>query len=244
MGQLITDTAISAIRQLIIDGHLRPGDQLPPEPQLARQLGLSRNTLREAVRALATARVLDVRRGHGTYVTSLEPQLLLEGIGFAVELMENDRPLELLELRRILEPAATALAAERAAVAVLAELGLRLVDMDHSHGEDRIRQDIEFHGMIASASGNEMLASMLAGLSSHTLHARIWHETIDTGADRRAHEEHEAIYAAVKNRDPVLAHATALMHVANTQRWYRQMLEGNDLAPGTEADDASRETPG
>ena len=84
---------------------------------------------------------------------------------------------------------------------------------------------------------------MLAGLSSHTLHARIWHGTIDTGADRRAHEEHEAIYAAVKNRDPVLAHATALMHVANTQRWYQQMVEAGDLktTPGPAA--ASPEAP-
>jgi GntR family transcriptional repressor for pyruvate dehydrogenase complex len=229
MGAPATEAAIKAIRELILEGRLGPGDRLPAEPELAAQLGLSRGTLREAVRSLVTARVLDVRRGDGTYVTSLEPQLLLEGIGFAVELMEAERGLELLELRRILEPAATALAAERAPNEVFDELSARLAAMElQSHGETRIRQDIEFHGKIAAASGNETLASMLAGINSHTIHARIWHGTLDADASRRAHEEHLAIYEAVRARDPVLAHSAALMHVANTERWYRAMVEQDD----------------
>jgi GntR family transcriptional regulator, transcriptional repressor for pyruvate dehydrogenase complex len=220
-----TETAISAIRQLIIDGTLRPGSRLAAEPELAAQLGLSRNTLREAVRALVTARVLDVRRGDGTYVTSLEPQLLLEGIGFAVELMQEDRWLELLELRRILEPAATALAAERAPADALAQLSHHLTVMDRSEGESRVKRDIEFHSLIAAASGNQTLASMVAGVHSHTVHARTWHGMLESDANRRAQAEHEAIYDAIAQRDVSLAHSTALMHVANTERWYRQMLE-------------------
>ena len=106
-----TETAITRIRELIAAGRLVPGSRLPPEHELATQLGLSRNTVREAVRALVTTRVLDVRRGDGTYVTSLTPQLLLEGVGAAVELMGDDDALEVLEVRRYLEPAATALAA-------------------------------------------------------------------------------------------------------------------------------------
>jgi len=219
-----TETAISAIRQLIIEGTLRPGSRLPAEPELAAQLGLSRNTLREAVRALVTARVLDVRRGDGTYVTSLEPQLLLEGIGFAVELMQEDRWLELLELRRILEPAATALAAERAPADAVAQLAHHLTALERSEGESRVKLDIEFHARIAAASGNQTLASMVAGVHSHTVHARTWHGLLDSDANRRAQDEHEAIYDAIARRDGALAHSTALMHVANTERWYRQML--------------------
>lgn len=233
MAAPATEAAIKAMRQLIIDGALGPGARLPAEPELAAQLGLSRGTLREAVRALVTARVLDVRRGDGTYVTSLEPSLLLEGIGFAVELMQEDRWLELLELRRILEPSATALAAERGSAEAFDMLGARLADMERSHGESRIKQDIEFHGLIATASGNQTLASMLAGINSHTLHARIWHGTLDADADRRAHEEHQAIFAAIRERDPTLAHSAALMHVANTERWYRAMLERGER-PGAE----------
>src|SRR5918997_158263 len=106
----LTDEAITRIRRLIQSGQLRPGAKLPPEQQLAAQLGISRNPLREAVKALVVARVLDVRRGDGTYVTSLEPALLLEGLRLAVELLRDDSVLQLIETRRLLEPAATALA--------------------------------------------------------------------------------------------------------------------------------------
>jgi GntR family transcriptional repressor for pyruvate dehydrogenase complex len=173
--------------------------------------------------------VLDVRRGDGTFVTSLEPQLLLEGIGFAVELMQQDRAVELLELRRILEPAATALAATRMGQAELDELETALLAMEGSHGETRIKQDIDFHARIARGSGNQTLATMLSELSGKTVHARIWHGTIEAHADERAHAEHEAIYAALRDRDPALAHSAALVHVAHTELWYRRML--GDPAP-------------
>ena len=224
MAAPATEAAILALRKLIIDGALPSGSRLPAEHELATQLGLSRGTLREAVRGLITARVLDVRRGDGTFVTSLEPELLLEGIGFAVEMMQEERALELLEMRRILEPAAAALAAIRITPSTLAEIGTCLREMEHSRGETRIRQDIDFHERIALAAGNQTLATMLSGLSGRTVHARIWHGTLDSHADQRAHEDHEAIYGALENGDPMLAEAAALVHVANTERWYKQML--------------------
>jgi GntR family transcriptional regulator, transcriptional repressor for pyruvate dehydrogenase complex len=232
MAAPATEAAIKAIRDLIISGELPPGSRLPAENVLAANLGLSRNTLREAVRALVTARVLDVRRGDGTFVTSLEPQLLLEGIGFAVELMQQDRALELLELRRILEPAATALAATRIDPLELADLDEALRAMEHSHGENRIKQDIEFHARIARASGNQTLATMLSELSGKSVHARIWHGTVEAHADERAHAEHQAIYAALEAGDPVLAQSAALVHVAHTELWYRHMLAEAEPAIG------------
>ena len=90
-----------------------PGDRLPKEADLAERLGLSRNSLREAVKALSLIRVLDVRQGDGTYVTSLEPDLLLDALSFVVDFHRDDTVLQFLEVRRILEPAATAMAAER-----------------------------------------------------------------------------------------------------------------------------------
>ena len=76
----VTDEAIEKIKAMIVAGELAPGDRLPPEKELSERLGLSRNSMREAVKALEVIRVLDVRRGDGTYVTSLEPHLLLEAI--------------------------------------------------------------------------------------------------------------------------------------------------------------------
>ena len=81
----LTDDVINRLRSMIQNGELPPGSRLPPEHQLALQMGISRSGVREAVKTLASARVLDVRRGDGTYVTSLAPHLLLEGVGFQRE---------------------------------------------------------------------------------------------------------------------------------------------------------------
>src|SRR2546423_13579042 len=112
-GMSLADKAIARIRELILSGDLPPGSRLPPEQQLAAELGLSRNLMREAVKALVVARVLEIRRGDGTYVTSLEPAVLLDGMGAAVELLRGDTLLELTEVRRLFEPIATGLAATR-----------------------------------------------------------------------------------------------------------------------------------
>jgi GntR family transcriptional regulator, transcriptional repressor for pyruvate dehydrogenase complex len=109
----LTDEAIVRIKEMIVGGQLRPGDRLPREADLAPQLGLSRNSLREAVRALSLINILDVRQGDGTYVTSLEPHLLLDALAFVVDFHRDDRALEFLRVRLILEPAAAAMAAER-----------------------------------------------------------------------------------------------------------------------------------
>jgi GntR family transcriptional repressor for pyruvate dehydrogenase complex len=222
-----TETAIARIRELIASGRLVPGSRLPPEHELATQLGLSRNTAREAVRALVTARVLDVRRGDGTYVTSLTPSLLLEGVGPAVELMRDDGALEVLEVRRYLEPAATALAATR-----IGDDGLRALReamrLMRGAGDDEqfVAHDAGFHATVAEASGNGTLASLLAGLSSRTLRVRVLRAMTGADAVQRTIDQHEGIYAALAAGDPNLAHAMAVQHVVTTERWLRQLLDG------------------
>ena len=108
----LTDTAISKIKEMILDGRLAPGSKLPREADLAEDLGISRNSLREAVRALSLIRILDVRQGDGTYVTSLQPEILMETMGFIVDFHHDAIVLHLFEVRRALESAA----AEPAAV--------------------------------------------------------------------------------------------------------------------------------
>jgi DNA-binding FadR family transcriptional regulator len=87
----VTDEAIEKIKALIVSGTLRAGDRLPKEADLAAGLGLSRNSLREAVKALSLVNILDVRRGDGTYVTSLEPTLLLEALSFIVDFHRDSK---------------------------------------------------------------------------------------------------------------------------------------------------------
>ena len=227
MGAPLTDAAIEKLREMIISGHYPSGAKLPPEAELAAELGLSRNTAREAVRALSTARVLDVRRGDGTYVTSLRPELLLEGIAFAVDLMHEESGLELLQVRRILEPAATALAAAQLSPDALHDLETTLRKMQE-HGadlEEFVRYDAEFHSQIATASGNQTLASMLNGVSSHAFRARVWQGIIDTEAITRTILEHDRILDALRNGDAELARATALTHVCTTEEFMRRMID-------------------
>jgi GntR family transcriptional regulator, transcriptional repressor for pyruvate dehydrogenase complex len=207
-------------------GELPPGTRLPPEQQLAAQIGLSRSGVREAVKALETARVLDVRRGDGTYVTSLAPHLLLEGLRFAVELLRDDTLLEVVEVRRLLEPAATGLAATRMSDAALDELG-RILDEMHAAAADPeqlIQYDIAFHRAVIAATGNETLTSLLDGLSDRTVRARVWRGLIEANSAHVTLDEHRAIYRALRSRDQLLAQASALVHVNTSESWLRTVL--------------------
>jgi GntR family transcriptional repressor for pyruvate dehydrogenase complex len=226
MAAPLTERAIDKIRGLIINGDLPPGARLPPEQELANQLGSSRNTTREAVRALVTARVLDVRRGDGTYVTSLRPELLLEGIGFAVELMQDDSALELIEVRKALEPAVTELAAERIDEAGLEQLRghLALMRAAEADTERLVAHDQDFHEAVAAAARNPTMASMLRGISGGTLRARVWRGILEEDAGMRTVAQHEAIYAALAAGDTSLARAAALVHVATTEGFLRRVL--------------------
>lgn len=223
MSAPLTEAAIQKMRAMIASGELQPGSRLPPEAELASVLGASRNTAREAVRALVTARVLDVRRGDGTFVTSLRPELLLEGISAAVELMHEGFSLELVAVRRILEPAATRLAAERMDDATLAELERLLAQLEAAPTQaERMPFDAEFHEVVARRSDNATLASMLAAVSSRTVRARAWRGIADEAASARTAIQHREILEALRARDPERAQAAALVHVAATEAWFKR----------------------
>ncbi|MFB9178141.1 FadR/GntR family transcriptional regulator [Dactylosporangium sucinum] len=222
----LTDDAIAKIRGMIQSGALPPGARLPTEQQLSVQMGISRSGVREAVKVLEAARVLDVRRGDGTYVTSLAPRLLLEGLGFALELLRDDTLLEVMEVRRMLEPVATGVAALRITDEDLDELSKILDDMRSAadDAERLIQYDAAFHRTVAAVTGNETLTSLLDGLSGQTLRARVWRGLIEGNSSHITLAEHEAIYHALRDRDPLLAQASALMHVNTSESWLRAVL--------------------
>jgi DNA-binding FadR family transcriptional regulator len=218
----VTDEAILRIKDMIVTGALRPGERLPPENQLSEELGLSRNSLREAVKALEVIRVLDVRRGDGTYVTSLEPRLLLEAMSFVVDLHRDDSVLEILAVRRMLEPQAAALAARAIDDEQTAGIDALLTAVGpDADVEALVQHDVEFHAAIAAAAGNSYLASLLDSLSSHTVRARLWRGITQSGSVQRTIDEHRGILDAIRARDPDLAHARTLAHVAGVEQWLR-----------------------
>lgn len=224
-GVPITDEAIEKIKQMIVSGELRPGDRLPREVELAAALGLSRSSLREAVRALSLVRILDVRQGDGTYVTSLEPRVLLEGLSFIVDLHHDSTVLEFFEVRRILEPAATAMAAGRIGSDEVAELAVLLGQVtDRSPVEELVANDLEFHRRIAEASGNSVLVSLLNSLSGSTLRGRIWRGVTQVGSLERTLDEHHAILDALASGQAEVARSWATVHIAGVEQWLRQAL--------------------
>ncbi|MGW8731481.1 FadR/GntR family transcriptional regulator [Streptomyces sp. NPDC055808] len=218
----VTDEAIEKIKEMIVSGALRPGDRLPKESELAAELGLSRNSLREAVRALSLIRILDVRQGDGTYVTSLDPQLLLEAMGFVVDFHRDDTVLEFLAVRRILEPAATAMAASRLTDSELDALSSKLDALGEAPSvEELVSADLEFHRGIVAASGNAVLCSLLDGLSGPTTRARIWRGLTQEDAVSRTLREHRAILTALRDRDAEAARSWATVHIASVEQWLR-----------------------
>ncbi len=221
----VTDEAITKIKEMIVSGDLRPGDRLPREADLADRLGLSRNSLREAVKALSLIHVLDVRQGDGTYVTSLQPSLLMGAMEFVVDFHQDDTVLQFLEVRRIIEPAATAMAALRMSDEDIVALRAQLAAIAEAPSiDDLVAADMEFHRTIANGSGNPVIGSLLDSLTGPTQRARVWRGLTQTDAVERTMAEHHAIVDAIAAREPDVARSWSTVHIAGIELWLRKAL--------------------
>ncbi|MET8805813.1 FadR/GntR family transcriptional regulator [Streptomyces sp. NPDC004546] len=222
----VVDVAISRLKKRIEAGEFAPGQRLPPETVLANQLELSRPSLREAVRALAMAGVLDVRRGDGTYVTDLRPDRLVRAIGSFLDLAHDTGLDEMLECRKVLEPGATALAATRIDPASLDALQERIERMRTLHDpEELVREDLAFHADIVAATGNRTLESLLASVTQRTARARIWRALVKSDVLSWTHEQHTDIYRALRAHDSLAAFTAASRHVNDVDAWVRERLD-------------------
>ena len=233
----LTDDAIERIKQMIIDGTLGPGDRLPREQDLALSLGLSRGSLREAVRALTVMRVLDTRQGDGTYVTTLSPAILIDVMSFIVDFHRDEMLLHFFHVRRVLEAEAAGAAAGLITDADLKELQQLLGEAEDIADEEVIdhermlANDQRFHGLITRAGGNPVLAAVVESMSGETTRARIWRGLADENAVSRTLQEHRDIYYALRDHDGDRARLRAAVHVCGVEDWLRANLPTNDLAP-------------
>lgn len=216
----VTDRAISAIKTMIVEGELHPGDRLPPEKELSERIGVSRNSLREAVKALSVIRVLSVRQGDGTYVTSLAPELLIEAVGFVLDLHQDSEVVHVTEVRRLLEPTAVEKACgnlDEDDFARLEELMAKL--SPDSDVEVLVEADMEFHHLINSRCGNAYLSSLLDGLASSTARARVWRGLTEDTAVERTLNEHYRILDALRAGRGDLARIHSAAHIAGVEGW-------------------------
>jgi DNA-binding FadR family transcriptional regulator len=231
-----TDVVVESIRQMIVDGTLRPGDRLPVEKDLAASLGVSRNPLREGVRALSMMGVLETRQGDGTYVTRLDSSMLLASMGFVVDLHDGAGTHHLHAVRRILETQAAAQAAQQIGAGELAaaedllqrnQLELALDEPNH---ETVIENDIAFHRIVAQAAGNPVLAALIDALGGRTMRDRLRRSISEPGADETSHREHLSILAALTARDPERAGTRMAAHLFTVEDY---LLERNVVLPPT-----------
>lgn len=158
---LAQQTAQRLYNLIAAEKKLAPGQKLPNELELSQEMGVSRATLREAIRALVTQGVLEVRRGKGTFVSPRAGEL--EDFGFDALERVRGQLRDLFELRSIVEPQAARLACQRATEAELQEILTRgrQVDACIRAGENRTRADREFHAAIVRATHNEFMMRLL-----------------------------------------------------------------------------------
>lgn len=223
-----TDVVIEEVRRMILSGTLAPGDRLPVESDLAQLIGVSRGTLREGVRALSHLGVLETRQGSGTYVTELRPDKLLAPVRFVVDLQPQASIEELQAVRRILETAAVRIATARIDEAGLAaadaalEDGSAAISRSTPDQEAAMAADMDFHRVLADATGNPVLASLISALSSGTARGRLWRALVDAGAAARTIAEHRAILEAVRSREPDAAAAWMSSHLLSVEAFIAQ----------------------
>jgi GntR family transcriptional repressor for pyruvate dehydrogenase complex len=218
-----TDVVISELKRLVLDSTLGPGSRLPIEKDLAAQLGVSRGSLREGVRALVHLGVLETRQGDGTYVTELDASRLLSPLGFLAELPTPGNAEQLLGVRRILEAESAALAASAIDDEGLEALAEALVRADAAlrpNGTDVeafLDADTDFHIRIARSTGNPALAALIEHLIGSTVRTRSIRAMSDRGAVHATQAEHYAILAQLRRRDPQRARIRMEAHLLGVE---------------------------
>ncbi|MCZ4286806.1 FadR/GntR family transcriptional regulator [Marinobacter salarius] len=198
-GSLV-ETAIESLRQAIKKGHWAIGERLPVEAQLSESLGVSRNTVREAVRVLVHVGMLETRQGDGTYVRATKDA------GETLRRINRAQLRDKLEVRIMLETEAAKLAAERRDAKDLERMTLAL-DERAKAGDDvesRIRHDHAFHTALVAASHNPAL-SELYDYFANSVAQTIELTELDSGLPEPSQEDHELLLAAIRRQDSVKA---------------------------------------
>ncbi len=215
----ISDRVVKILEVQILEGSLKPGEALPSERDLAIEIGVSRPTIREAIRTLVSRGMLTTRHGGRTVVTD---KLDATFIDSWQEMLFNHPNIQhdLLEFRHILEGQAAFLAAQRATEIDLVRLDLAYRKLEEAYAKDDLKEcintDVAFHQVIAEASHNVLIghlsASLLRLINGHVtknldfLHARPSQWQV-------LEKQHHAIWQAIRNHDPEAASLAATSHI-------------------------------
>jgi len=205
------------IERLILK-KLQPGDKLPSERELAETLGVSRSSIRDAIRSLELMGMVEPRQGAGTIVREISSESLVNPLANAIKRKE-DLIGELLDFRKMLEPQLAARAATRASPDEIAEMEDILDRQDRKlrAGESAIAEDSEFHYAIALASGNSIVLKVLDTLMDLLRDSRE-RSLQQEGRPQKSLAGHRRILTAIKRRDIDGAKAAMRRHIENVEQ--------------------------
>jgi GntR family transcriptional regulator, transcriptional repressor for pyruvate dehydrogenase complex len=201
------------IRVLILSGAFPAGQPLPAERQLAERFGVSRGSVRDAFRTLETIGLIVTRHGQGTFPQELDVDRLVAPLASVLS-YRHDLQDELLDVRRMFEPAVARVAAMRVTDEDLADLQ-RILDAQRKKlktGRSAIVEDTAFHEVLARATGNRVVVSIMATLNDLLVESRKL-TLKQKGRPGRSIKGHEAVVAALRRRDPDAAADAMREHV-------------------------------
>src|SRR5215470_5443814 len=224
-----TEQVVARVYELIKRDDLKPGDRLPPERELAKQLGISRPSLRSGLSSLISMGVLQSRQGAGTFIVDGPPALDSEPLRLLAELHGFSYD-HMFETRSFLEVGAAGLAAERATGEQLATMAEEITEMFAAIKDPQLFlvHDVAFHRAVASASGNPTLATLVEMVSAILYERR--RDTIERAHDfNEALELHRRVYRAIRSRNAEEAREAMREHIVRAQRAFaleeKQQLE-------------------
>lgn len=212
------------IRKLIASGALKAGDRLPAERDLAVQLGVGRSSIRDAVRTLEVMGILEPRQGHGTLVRDLSADALVLPLRSALT-RKREMVAELLDVRRMLEPALAARAARNATPDEIAHMEeiLRRHQAKLRRGEQAIEEDSQFHYAIALAARNSVVLRVLDVLMDLLVESRSRSLQVP-GRPKRSFDGHRRILRAIQQRDAKAAEAAVRRHLQEIEEIVMRQL--------------------
>jgi len=214
-----SEEVVSRLRDMIHRGDLTPGMRLPPERDLAKQLGVSRPTLRAGIRTLAAVGVLHSRQGAGTFVTETDESPALDAN--PLRLMASLHGFtsdEMFEARIAIEMDVAGLAAERATSDQLAAMSEEVAEMFASldEPEEYLVHDMRFHQLIAAASGNRILTALMNMVATILFETRS--KTVHRALDlKESAEYHRSIYRCIRDRNSEAARQMMREHLQHTK---------------------------
>lgn len=214
---LLNQSVQDALRAYIRDNYLRPGDPLPSENELARQLGVSRNSVREAVKGLDSLGIIEARRGSGLFVREFSFEPLLEGFTYG-PLFDVQELADLLEIRRVLETGLIADAMGAMSPATIEQVRATVERMGALATRDEAfpKEDRQFHQLLFASLGNTMLLKLL-DVFWLTFQEASKHVDLSNTDPLGTYRDHAAIYEAVAAGDDAEARVGLDRHYAGLQ---------------------------